>query len=213
MKNQSNEIILTEKAAAIRTLAKTVAHDVVEIGRHLTEAKEAAGHGNWLPWLKREFGWSERTAQNFMRAFELTKSANFADLETLDLDVSSLYLLAAKSTPEPARAEVAARIRAGDTLSREQVCSIVSTSAPSERRVGLSIQDCGAPSFQYAPAEVITSRELYNTNFERNIRELDRMKIEFKNYPDIVAGLSVARLAFEKHLEPQAAPPLKVVRH
>jgi hypothetical protein len=36
--------------------------DIIEIGRLLTEVKKIAGHGNWLPWLDREFGWSDSTA-------------------------------------------------------------------------------------------------------------------------------------------------------
>jgi len=30
--------------------------DIIEIGRRLTDAKAIAGHGNWLPWLEKEFG-------------------------------------------------------------------------------------------------------------------------------------------------------------
>ena len=58
--------------------------------------------------MEREFGWKERTAQNFMSVYEMaqSKSANFADLS---LPVSSLYMLAAPSTPEEARAEVIQR--------------------------------------------------------------------------------------------------------
>jgi hypothetical protein len=62
-------------------------------------------HGQWLPWLNREFQWSERTARNFVAAYELAKdkSANFADF---NLDISSMYLLAATSTPKKAIDEV-----------------------------------------------------------------------------------------------------------
>src|SRR5262245_41804252 len=88
---------LTEHAAEIRRLGRRVAADVIEIGRRLTECKRLCGHGNWLPWLDREFGWEESTALNHMRVHELSKSANFADLS---LPISGLYLLAAPSTPK-----------------------------------------------------------------------------------------------------------------
>ena len=54
--------ILAEHAAEIRRLGKRVVADVVEIGRHLSECKAICGHGNWLPWLEREFGWTDDTA-------------------------------------------------------------------------------------------------------------------------------------------------------
>jgi hypothetical protein len=71
----------------------------------VVHAKAIAGHGNWLPWLEREFGWSESSATKFMQAHQLAlKSVKFTDL---DLNVSSLYLLAAPSTPDEVREAVA----------------------------------------------------------------------------------------------------------
>jgi hypothetical protein len=118
---------LAAHAAEIRKRGKRMAEDVVEIGRRLTECKDLAGHGGWLPWLEREFGWKERTAQNFMRVYEMSESANFADLS---IPVSSLYLLAAPSTPEPARAEVLERAEAGEQLSHQGVKKIVRKHTP-----------------------------------------------------------------------------------
>ena len=88
------------------TSAARVVCDVFEIGRRLTEAKQIAGHGNWLPWLEREFGWTDDTAINFMRVFVLSKSRNFRDLS---LPVSGLYLLAAPSTAAEVQEQVIAR--------------------------------------------------------------------------------------------------------
>jgi len=53
-----------------RALGKRVVADVIEIGRRLTESKKICGHGNWLPWLDREFNWQEQTARNFIRFFK-----------------------------------------------------------------------------------------------------------------------------------------------
>jgi Protein of unknown function (DUF3102) len=123
---------LAEHAAAIKALGRRVAADIVEIGRRLTEAKGIAGHGNWLPWLKREFGWTDDTALNFTRVYEMSKSRNFRDL---NIGVSSLYLLAAPSTPQAARNEVVARAEAGETLSHKTVKATVAKhrSRPSPR--------------------------------------------------------------------------------
>src|SRR5262245_34891099 len=56
--------------------------DVIEIGARLAECKRICGHSNWLPWLDREFGWEETTAQRFMRVHKLaqSKSGKLADL-------------------------------------------------------------------------------------------------------------------------------------
>ena len=91
--------LLAEHAAEIRNLGKRVIADVIEIGRRLTDAKAQIAHGEWSLWLRKEFGWTDNTASNFMRCHELAKSANFADLS---LPVSGLYLLAVPSTPAKA---------------------------------------------------------------------------------------------------------------
>jgi hypothetical protein len=119
---------LTEHAEAIRTLGKRIAADVIEIGRRLVECTTLVGHGNWLPWLDREFHWSERTARNFIGAYELSlKSANIADL---DLPVSTLYLLGAPSTPEAARSDVLARAEAGEAFSVAEVRRLIAETRP-----------------------------------------------------------------------------------
>jgi hypothetical protein len=120
--NQANPI-LAEHADAIRELHKRVAGDVIEIGRLLTECKRICGHGNWLPWLDREFRWTDDTALNFMRVYELSrKSRNFRDLS---LPISALYLLAAPSTPETARAECFKRAGAGEVIQFSEVKRVV----------------------------------------------------------------------------------------
>jgi hypothetical protein len=42
-----------------------------EAGKLLIKAKKLAGHGNWLPWLKRHCRFSQRTAQVYMRVARL----------------------------------------------------------------------------------------------------------------------------------------------
>ena len=112
--------VLAEHVAEIRRLGKRAIEDVIEIGRRLTECKKIVGHGNWLSWLDREFGWSEATALNFMHVHELAQStsANFANL---NLPVSTLYLLAAPSTPAAVRTEILERIGAGEQMSSFEV--------------------------------------------------------------------------------------------
>lgn len=120
---EPNDLALAEHAAVIRALGKRVVGDVIEIGRRLVECKDRVGHGGWLPWLDREFAWSDETARKYMRVYELAgKSQSSWDF---DLPVSSLYLLAAPSTPEEARTEVMERAEAGEALTQAQIKEIV----------------------------------------------------------------------------------------
>jgi len=114
-KLKANAPVLAEHAEAIRAAGKRVIADIIEIGRRLSECQKMLGHGNWLGWLEREFGWSDRTALNYMRVYDLSgKSETVADLS---LPVSGLYLLAAPSTPDEARDAIIGRAEAGEMLS------------------------------------------------------------------------------------------------
>jgi DUF3102 family protein len=67
----SNEQLLAILTDTINALRKRAGEDIIEIGCRLIEAKAIAGHGNWLPWLEREFGWTDKTAENYMNVFRL----------------------------------------------------------------------------------------------------------------------------------------------
>jgi ParB-like chromosome segregation protein Spo0J len=116
------ETILVQNAEVIRALGKRVVGDIIEIGRRLSESKKLCGHGNWSPWLSREFGWGDDTALRYMQVAELAKSRN---LRNLSLPISGLYLLAAPSTPEEARQEVVERAENGEVLSVKDVRKLI----------------------------------------------------------------------------------------
>ena len=90
--------------------------DVIEIGRHLSEAKvEIKELGrSWRDWLEAEFEWSDQQARRFMHIFERKSGLN--KLLNADLPISALYLLAAPSTPETARTEIAERAQRGEVI-------------------------------------------------------------------------------------------------
>jgi len=75
-------------AEVIRALGTGVVGDVIEIGRRLNEAQTLCKkHGNFrLPWLKREFGWTESSAKRFMQV--ANKTPNLGDV---DVPISGLY--------------------------------------------------------------------------------------------------------------------------
>ena len=84
------------------------AQGALKIGERLCEAKELLGHGEFLPWIKDEFGWTDRTAQKLMAVYrefgDSQKSLFRPEINTKtysDLPVSKLYLLF--SVPESER--------------------------------------------------------------------------------------------------------------
>jgi hypothetical protein len=122
-----DDIRLAEHAEVIRALGKRAVHDIIEIGRRLIEAKELAGHGGWLPWLEREFGWDERTAQRFISVG--VKSDKLSDL---NVPVSGLYLLAAPSTPDEVIDAVAER-GDGERLSLKDIKQMIADASEAEQ--------------------------------------------------------------------------------
>jgi hypothetical protein len=128
-----NTSALAEHAQAIRTLGKRVVEDIVEIGRHLSEARKlfgARGDG-WEDWLHSEFGWSGATALNFIRVYDLSKMYPLMDAKQqhrsaksfgrLPIPISALYLLANPSTPPAVRTELLTRAESGERLSHQEV--------------------------------------------------------------------------------------------
>lgn len=64
--------------------------------QRLLAVKQHLPHGEWLPWLEREFGWREQTARNFMQvAGAFSKSPTFGDLADCQIDAGALYAISA----------------------------------------------------------------------------------------------------------------------
>ncbi len=101
-------------ARIIKPLLKRTAEDIFTIGGELRAVKEMLPHGRYTEWLGVEFGLSERMAQHFVNVRERLgpKSEKFSVLPP-----STLYLLAAPSTPDEAITIVEERIDKGDRLS------------------------------------------------------------------------------------------------
>jgi hypothetical protein len=108
---------------------------VNEIGERLTEWKRICDHGNWLLWLDREFGWTERTAQRYISVYELTTQQNvkYDTVSDFDIDVKSLYLLAAPSTPESAREAVLDLAANGEQLTHAKVREMIAEARAQQR--------------------------------------------------------------------------------
>ena len=69
----SFDVSLPDRAQRIRDLVGTARMCIIEIGRELIAAKAQVAHGEWLPWLKEEFGWHQTTASRYMQVAQAFK--------------------------------------------------------------------------------------------------------------------------------------------
>jgi GH24 family phage-related lysozyme (muramidase) len=118
----TTRVFVKDRADCIRELAKRTRKAIVQIGEWLAQVKERLPHGQWLPWLQTEFGWTDRTAQRFMQVYMAFKSDNLSNLE---IDVSALYLLAAPKTPHAVRVEAIRRAQEGERITHATAQELV----------------------------------------------------------------------------------------
>jgi hypothetical protein len=90
----------------------------VEIGLELLKAKDLLAHGEFRPWVRREFRWSERTATNYM---ELAKHYEGKTAKFADLDLGTALALVTDTTLEKVRNEVFERAETDEKIIREDV--------------------------------------------------------------------------------------------
>jgi hypothetical protein len=86
-------------ADEIRVNLKRETAAIITTGGLLIEAQKQVDHGEWLPWLKREFSLSERSAQRYMRAFKF--AVKYDTVADLNMSPTALYLLTEKEDDFP----------------------------------------------------------------------------------------------------------------
>ena len=93
--------------ALIEHKLRSTVQDAIRAGEILTNIREKVGHGNFLPWLKANCAFSERSAQNYMRLFRhRDKTANVADLQNAYKQVETIEAQARRTETEKARDRV-----------------------------------------------------------------------------------------------------------
>jgi Protein of unknown function (DUF3102) len=111
---KADEEFLREAAARVRQRINRSAEYIIEIGRDLIAVKDRVGHGNFLPWIEREFGMSDDTAARFMNvARNMAAQIPHGGAEFAP---AVLYALAAPSTPGEVRTEITDRVTAGEKV-------------------------------------------------------------------------------------------------
>lgn len=115
------------RTARIHARNRRMAGDVIANGLDLIAVKADLEHGQFELWLRSEFNWGLTTAWRFVRVAEVFKSSN---LEDIGIATSALYLLAAPSTPEPARIEALERAESGEPITYSKARQIVNEYKP-----------------------------------------------------------------------------------
>lgn len=135
----SDDIAAEARVAAdrIRARLKRTAADVVEAGRDLLEMKERLGHGRFLAWIDAEFGMSQWSARNFMRAAECFGKSR----KVPDLLIEILYKLA--SSPEPIRSQLIDRAEAGERITMQSIRGVVHPACRERARTGRTPESGG----------------------------------------------------------------------
>ncbi|MBD2252787.1 DUF3102 domain-containing protein [Nostoc parmelioides] len=111
--------LVEQRTSEIREQLRRTAQDIWEIGQSLAEVRAQLKHGQFETWLKAEFGWSRRTAYNFINVYETF--GNRANLAQIDIATSALYLLAAPSTPQNLREQYIEEAKAGKRITHKEL--------------------------------------------------------------------------------------------
>lgn len=113
----SSAVVKEAEAAATR-IRDRLRESILTTGAELLDIKEKLGHGKFGKWLNFHFGWRERTAQNYMNAATaFASSPKIIDM----LPASTIYKLAARSTPDELRREVTEDIAKGLRPTKSEV--------------------------------------------------------------------------------------------
>jgi hypothetical protein len=175
-----DQAALAEHVAAIRTLGKQTAQNVIEIGRRLTECRAILKKtGRWQSWLEDEFGWSDQQARRFIHVFERKSELN--KLLTASLPVTS----------EASRVEIAQRAEMGETTDVAAVESAVAAHRePARKGRSKELPAAEAPTEAAAAGRAgigpASSGELARKlarleELEREVHRLGRLKLALES--------------------------------
>lgn len=110
---ETDREVVRTAAWTIKSRLKRAAEDIFVIGRELQEVKGRLPYGSYADWLDVEFGLSVRMAQRFVNVSQRLDGRN--DIMSF-LPPTTLYMLAAPSTPDEAISAIEAKVAAGERV-------------------------------------------------------------------------------------------------
>lgn len=125
----------------IRAHQCTAGIEIHDIGTLLISAKASFPHGRFTAWLKLELGMNQSTANRFMSVARMDRKI----VSVTILPATTLYELAAPSTPETIRTAILDAAEAGEEISvkavREKISKSKGRAAPRTARAAQYIED------------------------------------------------------------------------
>ena len=177
----------------IRESLKKTVDTIWQIGKNLFRVREQIDIRRFNLWLKAEFGWSRRTAYNFINVYEAFPESMRANFARIDISTSALYLLAAPSTPSEIRINFFKRAVDGERISykvvRQSIDEAKSRSSSSESE--LSKPELNFMTARRKHALLASDRQLNARSSTGELREttatvevdLDTVIIQPTNFP------------------------------
>jgi hypothetical protein len=136
------ETALDRLTAQLHMILRRETTDVIAIGKLLVKSRKHLPHGEWLPWLARNFDLSYRSAMNYCDAAEYadrkSKSATVADLR--NVSPTLLYALAAGRYDVEEEAAILAATRKG-RVDLTRATAIRDKLAPKELKIEIDLSD------------------------------------------------------------------------
>ena len=121
---------LEQYARRIDSAKADMTRNIMEIGKHLTEARSVLakkGNGTFIKWVEERCGFSGRTAQNMLNVYR-----EFGECEKFSssFDDSALYLLAAPSAPAGAKDAALELAAGGERVTHKRAKELVEANRP-----------------------------------------------------------------------------------
>jgi DUF3102 family protein len=113
---KTDDRYLRNLAEQVRNHSRSSTKAIIAIGEALRDAKQHLGHGRFGKWVVAECGFTIRSAQNYMRAAELTDKSEIVSR----LNPAAIYRLAKASTPPDVVDRVLEILEAGGDAPTEQ---------------------------------------------------------------------------------------------
>lgn len=173
---------------------------ILTIGRCLMEAKEQLPHGEWLPWLSEQVGYSEKTAQNFMRL-----AREFSNPQAL-ADLGATKALALLALPAEEREQFVAEHNVVDMTSRQLQQAIrerdearaAAEQAKADRASAEAARAKMEEDMRLANASMVSAQE-ERDRADENVRRLEAELEEIRSRPvDVALVWSDDRAAIDK---------------
>lgn len=150
----------------IRDAQRKGGEAILTIGRCLIEAKDQLSHGEWLPWLSEEVGYSERQAQRFMRLAQ-----GYATNPTALSDLGATKALALLALPPEEREQFAEEHSVVDMTSRQLQQAIRERD---EARAAAEQAQADAAAAEQARAKMADDMRLLNARLEGSREDRDQ---------------------------------------